>query len=717
MATVYLAQDLKHDRKVALKVLKPELAAVLGAERFVIEIKTTAALQHPHILPLFDSGTADSFLFYVMPFIDGETLRDKLNRETQLGVNEAVRIASDVADALHYAHSQGVVHRDIKPENILLANGRPMVADFGIALALSAAAGGRMTETGLSLGTPHYMSPEQATAEKEITARSDIYSLASVLYEMLAGQPPHLGGSAQQIVMKIIAEAVAPVTKHRKSVPPNVAAAVEKALEKLPADRFETAKAFGDALGNPGFTSLTHAGTASGAIRGGSRRALIGTATIAAVLLATTAWGWMRPGPKLPVVRLDLSTGAMTPLTWSDVAISPDGSMIALAGTVGTEQAIYLRRLSGEAEFRKIAGTESGNAPSFSPDSRWIVFRRDSDHSLVTVSVSGGGAVTLVSIESIEPLTPGWHKDDEIIFISPQGTYRVPAAGGTPVEVPNVPMRTHFMLPDGSGLLTTAKGGVALYDFDADSSTLLVQSAAHGSYVKTGHLLYVAEGDALFAVPFDLGRHEITGPPVRVLDRVAHRGLVRGYSVSSNGTLVFHDAAGTGGGGSTNATRLLLIGFDRTVDTLRLPKGRRTRPRFSPDGRRVAFELQTSRGGETDIHTFDLVTGTNTQITSGGDNDDPVWSHDGRRVVFSKDTKTSGENLFVKAAHNSRAEQLRLELPGNQNATGWLADETILFTSGGVGGLTHVLTFSPRDGGKPKPYLEAPWPELQLQDR
>ncbi|HEX6944191.1 MAG TPA: serine/threonine-protein kinase, partial [Gemmatimonadaceae bacterium] len=255
MATVYLAEDLKHKRKVALKVLKPELAAVLGADRFVQEITTTAALQHPHILPLFDSGTAEGFLYYVMPFIQGETLRDKLNRETQLGVDEAVKIAIDVADALHYAHTQGVIHRDIKPENILLANGRPMVADFGIALAVSAAAGGRMTETGLSLGTPHYMSPEQATAEKEISARSDVYSLASVLYEMLTGQPPHVGGSAQQIIMRIVTDTARPVTELRKTVPPNVAAALARALEKLPADRFATAKDFAQALGNPGFTS------------------------------------------------------------------------------------------------------------------------------------------------------------------------------------------------------------------------------------------------------------------------------------------------------------------------------------------------------------------------------------------------------------------------------------------------------------------------------
>jgi serine/threonine-protein kinase len=166
MATVYLAQDLKHERKVAIKVLRPELAAVLGADRFVQEIKTTANLQHPNILPLFDSGEADGFLYYVMPYIEGETLRDKLNHDTQLGVEDAVSITIEVAEALDYAHRHAVIHRDIKPENILLHDGRPLVADFGIALAVSAAAGGRMTETGLSLGTPHYMSPEQATGER-----------------------------------------------------------------------------------------------------------------------------------------------------------------------------------------------------------------------------------------------------------------------------------------------------------------------------------------------------------------------------------------------------------------------------------------------------------------------------------------------------------------------------------------------------------------------
>ena len=206
MATVYLAQDLKHHRQVAIKVLRPELAAVIGAERFLAEIRTTANLQHPHILPLLDSGEADGFLFYVMPFVEGESLRDRLHREKQLPIDDAVRIATEVASALDYAHRHGVIHRDIKPENILLHDGQALVADFGIALAASKAGGARMTETGMSLGTPHYMSPEQAMGEREIDARTDVYALGCVIYEMLVGEPPFTGPTAQAIVAKVMTE-------------------------------------------------------------------------------------------------------------------------------------------------------------------------------------------------------------------------------------------------------------------------------------------------------------------------------------------------------------------------------------------------------------------------------------------------------------------------------------------------------------------------------
>ncbi len=251
MATVYLAEDLKHHRKVAVKVLRPELAAVLGAERFVQEITTTASLQHPNILPLFDSGEADGFLYYVMPYIEGESLRDKLNRETQLGIEEAVKITTEVADALDSAHRHNVIHRDIKPENILLHDGRPMVADFGIALAVSAMDGTRLTETGLSLGTPAYMSPEQVSGDRELDGRSDLYSLACVTYEMLAGDPPFVASTAQALMARHVTDAAPPIRTVRPGVSPAVAAAIAKGLSKAPADRFASSAAFVKALSAP----------------------------------------------------------------------------------------------------------------------------------------------------------------------------------------------------------------------------------------------------------------------------------------------------------------------------------------------------------------------------------------------------------------------------------------------------------------------------------
>ncbi|HWA57874.1 MAG TPA: serine/threonine-protein kinase [Gemmatimonadales bacterium] len=251
MATVHLAHDIRHARPVAIKVLRPELAAIIGAERFLSEIRTTARLQHPHILPLFDSGEAAGQLFYVMPFIAGESLRDRLAREKQLPVADAVRIASEVAEALDYAHRQGIIHRDIKPANILLHEGSALVADFGIALAASRAGGTRMTETGMSLGTPEYMSPEQAMGEREITARSDVYALGAVTYEMLIGEPPFTGPTAQAIVARILTERPRSLGARRETIGPQIEAAVMTALQKLAADRFGSTTEFSNALRQP----------------------------------------------------------------------------------------------------------------------------------------------------------------------------------------------------------------------------------------------------------------------------------------------------------------------------------------------------------------------------------------------------------------------------------------------------------------------------------
>ncbi len=262
MATVYLAHDLKHDRDVAIKVLHPDLGAALGGERFLIEIRTTARLQHPHILPLLDSGEADGLLYYVMPLVTGETLRARLERERQLPIADAVRIAREVASALDYAHRQNVIHRDIKPENILLHDGSALVADFGIALAVQSAGGARMTQTGLSLGTPQYMSPEQAMGERTIDARSDLYALGAVTYEMLAGDAPFLGSNVQAIVAKVLSEKPTPLHMLRDTVPEHIEAAVLMALAKLPADRFASAAEFASALAASPTT-----GVASGARR------------------------------------------------------------------------------------------------------------------------------------------------------------------------------------------------------------------------------------------------------------------------------------------------------------------------------------------------------------------------------------------------------------------------------------------------------------------
>jgi eukaryotic-like serine/threonine-protein kinase len=295
MATVYLAQDLKHDRKVAIKVLRPELAAVIGAERFLREIKTIANLQHPHILGLIDSGEVNGTAYYVMPFVEGESLRERLNREKQLPISEALRIATEVAGALDYAHRHGIIHRDIKPENILLHDGSALVADFGIALAASNAGGSRMTETGMSLGTPHYMSPEQAMGQREITARSDVYALGCVTYEMLIGDPPFTGSTAQAIVAKVMTADPAPLTVQRRSVSPTVEAAVLTALEKLPADRFGTPAEFAAALNGrgdgPAVRSLPRRARTS-------RLALaVGALALVALGLVAGRWVWGRGVP------------------------------------------------------------------------------------------------------------------------------------------------------------------------------------------------------------------------------------------------------------------------------------------------------------------------------------------------------------------------------------------------------------------------------------
>jgi serine/threonine-protein kinase len=301
MATVFLAEDLKHGRRVAIKVLHPELAAALGGERFHREIQIASRLTHPHILPVYDSGDAGGSLYYVMPFIEGESLRDRIVREKQLAIEEALRITCEVSDALSYAHSMGVVHRDIKPENILLSGGHAVVADFGIARAISGAADGEaLTQTGMSLGTPAYMSPEQASADRDIDGRSDLYSLACVTYELIAGQPPFTAPNAQALMARHALDPVPLLSTVRPAVSDEAEDAIMRALEKVPADRFATVGQFAEALRSCAPTGtfdrrtksrLTAAQRRRAGSRGSRRRVALITGIMVCVV-AGAAWAW-----------------------------------------------------------------------------------------------------------------------------------------------------------------------------------------------------------------------------------------------------------------------------------------------------------------------------------------------------------------------------------------------------------------------------------------
>ena len=690
MATVYLAEDLKHDRKVAIKVLKPELAAVLGAERFVVEIKTTAAMSHPHILPLFDSGTADGFLFYVMPYIQGETIREKLTRETQFGVDEAVRIAREVADALDYAHRHGVIHRDIKPENLLLHDGRAMVMDFGIALAVSAAAGGRMTETGLSLGTPHYMSPEQATAEKEITARSDVYSLASVCYEMLTGEPPHTAGSAQAVIMKIITDTARPVHELRKNVPANVDAALAKALEKLPADRFESAKAFADALGDAGFTvSGTRAYGQAGAARG--RFAIAGWAagTFAALALGAGYLIGKRPADVAPeqpvqfVVELPDSITAIARCCGPAQVLSRDGSTLVFVGMKGASGALY-RRSIGQLTAELIPGTEGGSVPVFSPDGTWLAF--EVDGQLKKLPMSGGPVVPVAASGITNGIT--WGDDDVLTYsarsVQPGGRlWRVSAAGGTPTAIPVIDSTARyfypFALPGGKAVLVRfLAGGSSIRQARIgvlDLATGRVDSLGFGTRAAyaDGMLFFVGADGTLMVQPFDPASRRTTGPSTSIVSGVAlHGGSNHSFAVSEGGWLeyqigsgVLNEKLGVLGPGGT--TQLAIPG--------RPPEDFEDIS-ISPDGRRVAVS-SVSLGGGGDIWLLNQQNGTFERLTVGG-GWAATWSRDGKRIAYSAGPPYE---IYVRAVDQAGSPQ-KVLAGKNLYPTSWIpGDRTIVFNA------------------------------------
>jgi serine/threonine-protein kinase len=668
MATVYLAHDLRHERDVGIKVLHPDLAAALGAERFLAEIKTTAKLQHPHILPLLDSGEADGLLYYVMPYVAGESLRTRLDRETQLAVDDAIRIAREVASALDYAHRQGVVHRDIKPENILVHEGQALVADFGIALAVSAAGGARMTQTGLSLGTPAYMAPEQAMGERAIDGRADIYALGAVTYEMLVGEAPFTGPTVQAIVARVMTESPRPVTGQRKSVPPNVNAAVLRALEKLPADRFHSAAEFSSALVTPTFESVP-ADVRTGAGRTRFRGTLLPWA-IAAVASAVAVFALLKKSDasesSSPVyLSVDLPSNAGAGINAEGLGISDDGSMLAVPAMIGGRPQLFLRSLHDD-ELRPVPGSAGllGSA-AFSSDGKWIAFNTEGQIWKAPVA---GGEPTPIGKANWAHMA--WLGNSAIIYAANYNTglSRISSEGRDTASL-TVPDRKkgelgHWwpqVLPDGKHVLFTNyttpadRSRIEVLDLKSGKRQVVIDGGYFGRYAK-GHLLFVRDAGVM-SVPIDLDDFKVRGQPVHIdLDvQINPPNGWAGFAIAPNGTLLYRP----------DALKSVVLTWSNengdeepAVDSV----GRYMDIAVSPDGKRIAIV----RDG--DVWVYERSRRLFSRLTRTPQREvDLVWSPDSREVFYSRDVPQY--DIFKRSADGSRSEQRVVTSPNDKLAS------------------------------------------------
>ena len=708
MATVYLAHDLRHDRKVAVKVLRPSLAAVIGAERFLAEIKTTAGLQHPHILPLHDSGEVDGQLFYVMPRVEGESLRDRLEREKQLPIPEAVRIATEVASALDYAHRHGVIHRDIKPENILLHDGQALVADFGIALAVSAAGGSRMTETGLSLGTPHYMSPEQAMGDRSLDARTDVYALGCVLYEMLTGDPPFQGSTAQAILAKVMTEKPWPIRGFRDTVPEHLEAAALTALAKLPADRFATAAEFAAALADS--TGARHAATTTFLAAGGSRALQPGSRLAGwwgwglSALLALAA-GWLgfllhRTAPA-PLARYELKVpgirGESQLYTGNAFALAPDGSALVYVGVApGAVPAQLWLRTRDALSPRALQGTEGADAPFFSPDGKWVAYFANG--KLYKLALSGGAPVAIADSANLSIAGGTWLADGSILFTSDVFSLRRITADGRKTEAVASPpggLGAVFPAPlprADLALATLCNNNCArmtLYGLDLRRGQWkkLVDDVARGWYLPAGYLVYARLDGTVLAAPFDPDKLELRGAPVPILSGVrVTSASVPDLDIGASGTLVYLP-------GKSAQAHASVVRVDRQGRTRPLDEawhGTITSLALSPDGTRLAISLADA--GRTDLWIKQLDRGPLTKLTFDGTlNYRPAWRPDGRTLTFTSD-RTGPSFLYSVRADGSGAPERIMPADTTQvDEAEWSGDgKWLLFRAGVADGLRDI---------------------------
>lgn len=651
MATVYLARDLRHDRQVALKVLKPELGAVLGVERFLAEIRVTANLQHPHLLPLFDSGEAAGLLFYVMPYVAGESLRQRLDRDQQLSLADAVRIATAVAGALDYAHRHQVVHRDLKPENILMQDGEPLVSDFGIALAVSKAGGARITQTGLSLGTPAYMSPEQASGDRVVDARSDAYSLAAVLYEMLIGEPPHTGANVQQVISRVLTERPRSLTEQRHTIPGWLEETVLRGLAKLPADRHPTARAFADALKGGDTHPVATSGPRAAVVRPARHLwlawGIAAVATIAAVGLA------LRPAPTAepaPLVRFATAPPHGLRGDFIELAVSADGRRMLIGEGPAGSRRVWLRRL-GDDDMSEVPGLALAQSFFLSPDGSMIGFV--SEGRIRTMSVNGGTTTDVGPAES-RPMSepPSWGARGLIAYAAPNdgGIWAVPMTGGTPQRLTSPDSGAHdaavSFLPDGEHFVFERRdgsaGAVPALMLGAVGTTERPLGALRGSSPQfvSGYLFYGLQDGSVQAVPLD-ERWEPNGTPVTVVTvPTTGRGPRRqSFVASHSGVFAFQEAA-------PRASEIVVVnrtGVARAVTGALRDYGT---PVASPVNGDIAAEV-INADGTSDIQVFGLA-GDARRITRGGRNQSPVFSGDGRTLAWIRSGDQNESTVMVQ---------------------------------------------------------------------
>jgi serine/threonine-protein kinase len=712
MAVVYLADDLKHDRQVALKVLRPELSSVIGGERFLQEIRVVARLQHPHVLPLFDSGSADGLLFYVMPYVDGDSLRARLLREGQLGIEEALRIITQVASALDHAHRHGVVHRDIKPENILLADGHALVADFGIALAVSTAAGDRLTGTGVSLGTPQYMSPEQVTGDRRLDGRTDIYSMACVLYEMLAGVTPYTAPTAQAVLAKVMTESPPALAEFRENAPPTVVTALRKALSRLPADRFAHAADFAAALIPTGETVVAGSGPLRRPrLRWSPAWVVAATMAILAGVFGVLASRRATPG-EVVYFKFDVPAQQLSGGIFSRFALSTDGESLVYAGA---DNRLYVQRMDSP-DVMGIRASEDARAPSFSPDGQWLVYSQAD--AVKKQAIREGSTVTIVQQPS--PIGTSWSRDGTIVLASIGAgglLRRVSAEGGAIQQIASasdtVPAQSAVwpqVLPDDDAVLFTALGPsgtsadarIVVLDMRTGQSHVVVSGAMHGRYIRSGrseYLLYALSDGTVLAAPFNLRRREVTGPAFAAVSgvQVAVFNGAALFAVGNNGTLAFVR------GSSTNlqvvkwvdrtGRDLATIGPPLTATGAPLPLS------LSPDGRRVALTRRTP--ANNNLWLMETTSGQLERLTFGPNEDETaVWSPDGRSVAYASTRERGITWVYANAVEGGGDTTLVYKATNHGHLSSWSPDgQWLLFSPNAP--RPDVLAI-PVDGGEPR---------------